>query len=251
MVNAASTAAKSWKSILFGFRTYADSIFTFVDYTMFKLLILVLALISSSSAFRITNNARRSVSSMSMKVNMDFKKMVSSLLVGAYFLGGNAAAVLADAVPTVNSPAPAFSLPSNLGKDLGTADLKGSWSVVYFYPGDFTQGCTIEAQGFERDFSQYEKMGVKILGVSVDSVDKHLDFQKKYGLEFPLVSDKGGAVSGKYGSLIDLGFVGKFSNRQTYIIDPQGDVKFVFTDVESSVAQHSENVLKKLKEIKV
>ena len=213
------------------------------------IIILIAALVASTNAFQI-KNARRS--SLSTKAEIiDFKKIASTLLVGASLLGANPTTVLADGIPAVNSPAPVFSLPSNLGKDLGTSDLKGSWSVIYFYPGDFTQGCTIEAQGFERDFSEYEKMGVKILGVSVDSVDKHLDFQKKYGLEFPLVSDKGGTVSNKYGSLIDLGFVGKFSNRQTYIVDPKGDVKYVFTDVESSVAQHSENVLKKLKEIKV
>lgn len=83
----------------------------------------------------------------------------------------------------------------------------------------------------------------------MDSVDKHLDFKKKYGLDFPLLSDQGGAVSDKYGSLLDLGFIGKFSNRQTYIISPQGKIEYVFTDVESSVAKHSEQVLKKLKEL--
>jgi peroxiredoxin Q/BCP len=119
--------------------------------------------------------------------------------------------------------------------------------VLYFYPGDFTSGCTIEAKGFERDFQQYKDLGVDIVGVSVDSPEKHLDFGKSYGLEFPLLSDAGGVVSGKYGSLIDLGFVGKFSNRQTYIISPDHKIDYVFTDVEGSVAKHSENVLKVLK----
>ena len=57
---------------------------------------------------------------------------------------------------------------------------------------------------------------------------------------------KGGVVSNKYGSLLDLGFIGKFSNRQTYIIGPSGNVEYVFTDVDSRVTQHSADVLAKL-----
>jgi peroxiredoxin Q/BCP len=118
--------------------------------------------------------------------------------------------------------------------------------VLYFYPGDFTQGCTLEAQGFEKDIGKYNDLNVQIVGVSVDSVDKHLDFKKKYGLDFPLLSDAGGVVSGKYGSLLDFGFVGKFSNRQTYIISPSSKIEAVFTDVESHVNSHSQDVLNKL-----
>jgi len=94
-------------------------------------------------------------------------------------------------------------------------------------------------------------LGVQIIGVSVDSVEKHLDFGKSYGLDFPLLSDQGGVVSGKYGSLLDFGFIGKFSNRQTYIISPDDHkIEYVFTDVEGRVAQHSEDVLAKLEQIK-
>jgi peroxiredoxin Q/BCP len=137
-------------------------------------------------------------------------------------------------------------LPSNSGKEISLKDLAGKRTVLYFYPGDFTQGCTIEAQAFERDIEKYKDLGVQVVGVSVDSVDKHLDFKKKYGLDFPLLSDQGGKVSDKYGSLLDLKFLGKFSNRQTYIISPEGKIEYVFTDVESKVAKHSEDVLKKL-----
>ena len=63
--------------------------------------------------------------------------------------------------------------------------------ITWIIKGDFTQGCTLEAQAFERDIDQYKKLGVQIVGVSVDSVDKHLDFSKKYGLDFPLLSDQG------------------------------------------------------------
>jgi len=156
------------------------------------------------------------------------------------------APVLADAIPAVGTPAPAFSLPSNAGTDIKLDDLKGKWTVLYTYPGDFTSGCTIEAQAFERDFAKYKQLGVGIIGLSVDSVEKHLDFAKSYGLEFPLVSDVGGVVSNKYGSLLDIPFMGKFSNRQTYIIGPDLTVRAVFTDVEGKLASHSSDVLKKL-----
>ena len=86
--------------------------------------------------------------------------------------------------------------------------------------------------------------------MSVDSVDKHLDFGKKYGLDIPLLSDEGGVVSNKYGSLLDIGFLGKFSNRQTYIISPEGKVEYVFTNVENRLTEHSSDVLKILETLK-
>ena len=91
---------------------------------------------------------------------------------------------------------------------------------------------------------------MNIYGISVDSVEKHFDFVKSCGLDFPLLSDQGGAVSNQYGSLLDLGFLGKFSNRHTYIISPQGKVEYVFTDVESHIGQHSAEVLKVIESLK-
>lgn len=91
---------------------------------------------------------------------------------------------------------------------------------------------------------------MQVVGVSVDSVDKHLDFGKRYGLDFPLLSDKDGVVSNKFGSLLNLGFIGKFSNRQTYIISPEGKVEYVFTNVDSRLQEHSADVLKVLKDLK-
>ena len=106
-------------------------------------------------------------------------------------------------------------------------------TVLYFYPGDFTPGCTIEAQAFERDFSKYKELEAQLSSVSVDTVGKHLDFKKIYELVFPLLSDKDAGIRNTYDSLLDLGFIGKFSNRQIYIISPELKVSFVVTDVES------------------
>ena len=172
---------------------------------------------------------------------------VSALTIGA--LGIEVPQAFADGLPAVNAAAPSFSLPSNRGKEISLSDLKGKWTVLYFYPGDFTSGCTIEAQNFEENAAAIRALGAEIVGVSVDSVDKHLDFAKSYGLSFPLLSDVGGKVSSDYGSAIKIPFVGTFSNRQTYLIDPQGNLRWVFTDVQSRLAKHAEEVIAKLKEL--
>ncbi len=80
-------------------------------------------------------------------------------------------------------------------------------------------------------------------------MDKHLDFGKSYGLNFPLLSDNGGVVSASYGSVLTIPFIGRFSNRQTYIIDPAGKLRYVFTDVESRVKKHADDVITKLAEL--
>jgi thioredoxin-dependent peroxiredoxin len=203
---------------------------------IFVYLIVVLGVLSVSSAWKPATGA--------------MKKSFASAALGISILTGAALPSLADGIPSVGQLAPDFTLPSNTGKDISLNDLKDNkFTVIYFYPGDFTSGCTIEAKAFERDFSKYQELGSQILGISVDSVDKHLDFGKKYGLEFPLASDQGGKVSNKYGSLLDIPFMGKFSNRQTYIVDNKGVVRYVFTDVESKLASHSGDVLAKIKEL--
>jgi peroxiredoxin Q/BCP len=155
----------------------------------------------------------------------------------------------ADGLPAVSAPAPPFKLPSNAGKDISLDDLKGKWSVLYFYPGDFTSGCTIEAQNFEAKSKDIRALGAEIYGVSVDSLEKHLDFKKTYSLSFPLLSDKDGKVSETYGSALKIPFMGTFSNRQTYLIDPEGKLRWVFTDVQSRLNKHADEVISKLKEL--
>ncbi|EKX44374.1 peroxiredoxin [Guillardia theta CCMP2712] len=173
---------------------------------------------------------------------------VSAITIGT--LGFEVPSSFAEGLPSVNAPAPDFLLPSNEGKDIGLKDLKGKWTVLYFYPGDFTSGCTIEANNFEKASADIRALGAEIVGVSVDSVEKHLDFAKKYGLSFPLLSDQGGKVSQLYGSALQIPFMGSFSNRQTYIIDPSGNLRWVFTDVQSRLNKHADEVIAKLKELK-
>jgi peroxiredoxin Q/BCP len=143
-------------------------------------------------------------------------------------------------LPAVGAAAPAFNLTTNEGKQVSLNDFKGKWVVLYFYPKDFTQGCTIEARNFQRDIAKYEAVNAVILGVSVDNEQSHKDFCAKEGLNFKLLADTEAKVSEQYGSVMEYNGQ-KLSARNTFIIDPQGKVVKVFEKVK--VAAHSEEVL--------
>src|SRR5215467_12090226 len=88
--------------------------------------------------------------------------------------------------PEVGKPAPDFSLTTGDGSQVSLKDYHGKWVVLYFYPKDFTSGCTLEAHNFQRDLKQYEAKNAVILGVSVQSADSHKQFCTKEGLSFKL-----------------------------------------------------------------
>ena len=142
--------------------------------------------------------------------------------------------------PTVGSPAPDFSLTTNEGKPASLKDYRGKWVVLYFYPKDFTSGCTLEARNFQQDLAKYEKLNAVILGVSVDTAESHKEFCAKEELSFKLLSDADTAVSNKYGSVMEYNGA-KLSARNTFVIDPEGKIAKVFTGVKP--AGHSEEVL--------
>jgi len=143
-------------------------------------------------------------------------------------------------LPAVGAAAPGFNLTTNEGKQVSLNDFKGKWVVLYFYPKDFTSGCTLEARNFQRDIAKYEAAGAVILGVSVDTAESHKEFCAKEGLNFKLLSDADAKVSEQYGSVMEYNGA-KLSARNTFIIDPQGKVAKVFEKVK--VAGHSEEVL--------
>jgi peroxiredoxin Q/BCP len=155
----------------------------------------------------------------------------------------SAASALGGAQPALNQAAPAFTLPTNTGDGtLSLSDYRGKWVVVYFYPKDFTSGCTLEARRFQQDLPQYLQRNTQILGISADSVDSHAEFCDSEGLRFPLLADTNGAVSKAYGSRL-----GVVSLRHTYIVDPDGILRATFTGVNPIV--HSSEVLAKLDEL--
>jgi len=164
-------------------------------------------------------------------------KRISLLVLVAVLLGGIAFA--AD-LPAVGVNAPAFTLNSQEGTAVSLTSNKGKWVVLYFYPKDFTSGCTVEAHNFQRDLAKYEKANAVILGVSLDSVDSHKGFCTKEGLTFKLLSDPDAAVTKSYGSATT--HQGKeYAARNTFLIDPEGVVRKVYVKV--SPASHSDDVL--------
>jgi peroxiredoxin Q/BCP len=146
----------------------------------------------------------------------------------------------APAQPAAGSQAPGFTLSNDEGKATSLKDFQGKWVVLYFYPKDFTSGCTLEAHNFQADLPKYEKAQAVILGVSVDPPDSHKGFCAKEGLSFKLLSDTDAKVSTQYGSVMEYQGA-KLSARNTFIIDPTGKVAKVFTKVDPS--KHSEEVL--------
>ena len=155
-------------------------------------------------------------------------------------------------MPQAGTKAPDFELPNSRGNgltSLSSLTKTGKWTVLYFYPGAFTSGCTLEARGFQKDFDAYQKLNAQVVGVSVDPVEKNAQFCSEEKLDFYMLSDKGGFISKKYGSALSIPGFGTFSNRQTYIIDPNGNLRWIFTDVESRITRHSAEVLEKLGEL--
>jgi thioredoxin-dependent peroxiredoxin len=142
--------------------------------------------------------------------------------------------------PSSGTPAPDFTLNSQDGKPLSLRDLRGKWVVLYFYPKDFTSGCTKEAHNFQRDLGQYEQKNAIILGVSVQDEITHQKFCAKEGLSFKLLADTKYAVSSSYDSLVNLG-VAKLSARHTFLIDPAGIVRKTYLNVNAE--KHSAQVL--------
>ena len=150
------------------------------------------------------------------------------------------------ALPQAGQMAPDFSLRSQDGKHVSLKDYRGYWVVLYFYPRDMTSGCTIQAHNFQRDSALYAAANAVVLGVSVDNVESHKEFCTKESLSFKLLADTSTSVSKAYGSLKHI-LTTALSERNTFLIDPQGKIAKVYPKV--SVSKHSEEVLADLKRL--
>lgn len=151
---------------------------------------------------------------------------------------------IAATLPKLGDKAPDFSLPDASNTTHTLAQYHHKWLVLYFYPKDDTPGCTKEACHFRDDLAQLEKMGAKVVGISVDDSASHSAFAKKYHLPFPLLSDKEGKVADRYGALTNLGIV-KITRRYTFLINPQGLIAKVYLSVDTS--RHSQEIINDLK----
>ena len=148
------------------------------------------------------------------------------------------------APPAVGAPAPAFNLQDQRGDWHRLADYHGQWLVLYFYPKDRTPGCTTQACEFRDNIFAFRKLGVALLGVSVDDVASHKEFAEKHSLPFPILADSAKQTAGAYGVLARMLGVFELAQRDTFIIDPEGRIARHYVKVDPK--GHSEFVLKEL-----
>ena len=142
--------------------------------------------------------------------------------------------------------APDFKLQDQAGQWHELKDYRGEWVVLYFYPKDDTPGCTTEAKNFKDDMAEYTKLNAKIVGVSLDDIESHKQFAEVYGLPFTLLADTEKQAAEAYGVLTSIGPI-NFTKRETFVIDPEGQIVKHFADVDPS--SHSDTVLATLTEI--
>lgn len=146
---------------------------------------------------------------------------------------------------TAGTAAPGFTLPSQDNTPISLSEYQGKWVVLYFYPKDFTGGCTLEAHNFQRDLDKYKAANAVVLGVSLDTADSHKGFCTKESLTFKLLADPKHTVVDAYGVPLKTfqspnGPV-TIAMRQTFLIDPSG--KIVKTWDVKDIPNHSADVL--------
>jgi len=142
------------------------------------------------------------------------------------------------------SPAPDFELQSDTGETVRLSALRGKPVVLYFYPKDHTSGCTTQACGIRDAWSEFERAGAVVLGVSPDDVASHESFRADYELPFTLLADTDHKVAEAYGVWTEKSRYGRTYMgiaRSTFVIGPDGTVEKVMHDVKP--ATHTDDVL--------
>jgi len=149
--------------------------------------------------------------------------------------------------PQVGDSAPAFRLQDQNGHWRTPQEFSGHWLVVYFYPKDFTPGCTTEVCAFRDDIAKLRQAGAEVGGVSLDDVKSHAEFAAKYHVPFPLLADSDKAVATTYGVLTSR-MGSHYAERTTFLINPEGKVAKVYADVDPE--KNSAQVLSDLATLK-
>ncbi|MEX5730196.1 peroxiredoxin Q/BCP [Rhodovulum iodosum] len=147
-------------------------------------------------------------------------------------------------MPDTGDTAPDFTLPRDGGETVTLSALRPAPVVLYFYPKDDTSGCTKEAIAFTGLISEFEAAGVKVFGISKDTVAKHDKFVAKHELAVPLLSDAEADVCEQYGTWVEKKMYGKTYmgiERATFLIDGTGQIARVWRKVK--VPGHAEEVL--------
>ncbi|OTA18897.1 2-cys peroxiredoxin [Xenorhabdus beddingii] len=145
--------------------------------------------------------------------------------------------------------APQFSLPDQAGETINLSDFKGQRVLVYFYPKAMTPGCTVQACGLRDTMNELKSLNVEVLGISIDAPERLARFAEKERLNFTLLSDVDHQIAEQFGIWGEKKFMGKTYDgihRISFLINPQGDIEYVFDKFKTS--DHHQIVLDYLKQ---
>jgi len=145
---------------------------------------------------------------------------------------------------------PKFEANDSNGNKVKSSDFKGKKHVIYFYPKDFTPGCTTEADEFSKDYKKFQKNGIEVIGVSPDDVDSHKKFCDKMAIQFPLLADIDKEISLKFGVWGKKKFMGREYMgviRSTFLVNEKGKIFKIYPKVKP--AGHSKEVLEEFSKV--
>ena len=173
------------------------------------------------------------------------KKIFFSLIIIFSFFLNSQPSLSFDFAPEIGEKAPSFHLKGINNsfinkKEWDLDDFKNKWLILYFYPKDFTTGCTLEAKGFSTLKNEFKRLNAEIVGISADSEESHDSFCNEKSINYTLLSDTNGIISERYGSWIP-----PYSDRNTFLISPEGLITFRWISV--SPINHAKEVLSILK----
>jgi thioredoxin-dependent peroxiredoxin len=141
--------------------------------------------------------------------------------------------------------APDFSLQSTSGKKFSFhKEMRGNYCILFFYPKNFTGGCTAEVCEFRDNFSEFSNLDIPVFGISQDTIKSHLEFKAKYKLPFDLLSDPSGKVAEKYNALMPII---RFPKRITYLIDKDLNIAWIYQNMFRA-SDHIKAMLQKVQE---
>lgn len=147
----------------------------------------------------------------------------------------------------VGDMAPDFTGHTQDGETLTLADLKGSRTVLYFYPKDNTSGCTLEAKSLRDGKAELAERGYRIIGVSPDSERSHQNFCAKHDLNFTLLADTDHSICEAFGVWAEKSMYGrKYMGvvRTTFLLDEEGRITHIFNKVKT--AEHYQQIVNEL-----
>ena len=150
----------------------------------------------------------------------------------------------------IGASAPDFKVLISEDKYISLSELLGKYVVLYFYPKNYTPGCTIEARGFSSLLPEFKKLGAEVIGVSKDSLKSHDKFKDLFGLKIYLGSDFEYKICQKYGVWVEKSMFGKKSmgiNRTSFLIDREGKIAHIWPKVK--ISGHAQEVLDKISKI--